>query len=282
VEQGQRGLSAIDEFNGLFSFPLRSEELHEAEKRNDVQWRGHSIAVAPSLVRTRKFDEVGDDRGPFQTNSEAVNLALGDWGAWQDGRSFELSLALQKQAGIWSFQLMLGSETTQQYLRAQLSCRAMKEATGGRITRGGDYVSGEPILRTDVPNRLADERILWAAVPQGEDLGPVMSVQASVRFEELESPDEAITRLANGTLVFPDHGEDFLQKPNYVLARGATSLDRSKEIRPFLAKDRKPLEAAWVYQKPRYYVVRTNDGRVGLVLIEEFSKNTRPAPLYLP
>jgi hypothetical protein len=170
---------------------------------------------------------------------------------------------------------------TDRYVRKRLSCPAMTGAKAGTMTLAGDPVSGEPVF-LDVPNLLAEERTPWAPIPAGEKLGEARRIESYFAFDALEHPDEDVDRLKHAVQVFPDDGSDFVQKPNYVLTKPSVQLSTPQEIRCLLAEDGSLLQAAIVYQKQRYYVVRSNEGRIGLVLQDDYSGRTRPAPRYLP
>ncbi len=281
VERGYEGISAVVEMRGAVNLALKPEELSESDRLNGVEWRGHSIMSGPRLSRMRNFDEVPGEATRPRIQLRTKVVTPGNWGPWQDAGPHELSLSLEKRSGTWSFHLMGDRLETDRYVRKRLSCPAMSGAKAGTMTLAGDLVSGEPIF-LDVPNLLAEERTPWTPIPAGEKLGEVRRIESYLPFDALEHPDDDVVRLKLGVQVFSDDGSDFLQKPNFVLTKPSVQLSAPHEIRYLVAEDGSPLQAAVVYQKPRYYVVRTNEGRVGLVLQEDYSGRTQPAPRYLP
>jgi hypothetical protein len=281
VGRGYEGITAIVEMKGAVSLALKPEELSEADKLNGVEWRGHSIMSRPRLSRVRNFDEVPDEANGPRAQLRPKVITPGKWGPWQDNGSQELSLSMEKRSGTWSFHLMGETQETDRFVRKRISCPAITGAKAGTMTLAGDLVSGDPIF-LDVPNLLAEERTPWAPIPAGEKLGEARRIESYIPFDVLEHPDEDVDRLRNGVQVFPDDGSDFLQKPNYVLAKSSVQLSTPQEIRCLVADDGSPLQAAIVFQKSRFYVVRTNEGRIGLVSQDDYSGRTEPAPRYLP
>ena len=279
--RGYEGITAIVEMKGAVNVVLKPEELSEADKLNGVEWRGHSIMSRPRLSRVRNFDEVLDESNGPQAQLRPKVVTPGKWGPWQDYGSQEASLSLEKRSGTWSFHLVGDTQETDHYARKRLSCAAMTGAKAGTMTLAGDFVSGEPIF-LDIPNLLAEERTPWAPIPADEKLGEARRIVAYLPFDELEHPDQDVDRLRNSVQVFPDDGSNFLQKPNYVLTKRTVELSAPKEIRCLLADDGSPLQAAIVNMKPLLYVVRSNEGRIGLVSQEDYSGHTEPAPRYLP
>jgi hypothetical protein len=281
VERAHEGVLLILEMRGAVSLVLKPEELSESDRLNGVEWRGHSIMSGPRLSRMRNVDAVPDEFNRPRPQLRTKVVTPSDWGPWQDSGPHELSLSLEKRSGTWSFHLMGDAPETDRYLRKRVSCPAMTGAKAGSMTLAGDFVSGEPIF-VDVPNLLAEERTPWAPIPAGEKVGEARRIETYVSFDVLEHPDEDVDRLKQAVQVFPDDGSNFLQKPNYVLTKPAVQLSTPQEIRCLLAEDGNPLQAAIVYQSPRYYVVRSNEGRIGLVLQGDYAGRTRPAPRYLP